>query len=36
MLLVDQDGKVVNRGINAAEIEREVKALLQQTADSRK
>ncbi|HWB10874.1 MAG TPA: thioredoxin-like domain-containing protein [Pirellulales bacterium] len=36
MLLVDQDGKVVNRGINAAEIDREVKALLQQTADTRK
>jgi len=36
MLLVDQDGKVVNRGINAAEIDREVKALLQQTADNRK
>lgn len=36
MLLVDQDGKVVNRGINAAEIDRELKALVQQTADNRK
>lgn len=36
MLLIDQDGKVVNRAINAAEIDREVKALLPQTADSRK
>ncbi|HVA46164.1 MAG TPA: TlpA disulfide reductase family protein [Pirellulales bacterium] len=36
MLLIDQDGKVVNRGINAAEIDREVRALLQQTADKRK
>lgn len=36
MLLVDQDGKVVNRGINAAEIDRELKALLQQTASNRK
>lgn len=36
MLLIDADGKVVNRGINAAEIDREVKALLQQTADNRK
>jgi peroxiredoxin/TolA-binding protein len=36
MLLIDQEGKVVNRAINAAEIDREVKALLPQTADSRK
>jgi peroxiredoxin len=36
MLLIDQEGKVVNRGINAAEIDREVKALLHQTADKRK
>ena len=35
MLLIDQDGKVVNRGINAGELDREVKALLEQTADSR-
>jgi thiol-disulfide isomerase/thioredoxin len=36
MLLIDPEGKVVNRGINAAEIERELKALMQQTADNRK
>lgn len=35
MLLIDQDGKVVNRGVNAAEIDREVRALMQQTADNR-
>ncbi|MGH7140119.1 MAG: redoxin family protein, partial [Pirellulales bacterium] len=28
MLLIDADGKVVNRGINAAEIDRELKALM--------
>lgn len=36
MLLIDQDGKVVNRAINATEIDREVKALLEQTAANRK
>lgn len=36
MLLVDQDGKVVNRSINAGELDRELKALLQQTAANRK
>ncbi|HET6883741.1 MAG TPA: redoxin family protein [Pirellulales bacterium] len=36
MLLIDQDGKVVNRGINAGELDRELKSLLQQTAANRK
>ncbi|HVX11528.1 MAG TPA: thioredoxin-like domain-containing protein [Pirellulales bacterium] len=35
MLLVDPDGKVVNRAITAAEIDREVKSLIEQTADTR-